>query len=147
MLKKLLGLVKFIKNSQSGFSLTELVVTMSIVCATATVTSAQIDDILPTARDASRKANIKQVQTALYLYMDDNGQFPISNTAKPTEAGYALVKDALENDDNRYISDMPVDPLNKDNYIYKYWSDGQTYKIIYETEDPNDASPQISRGL
>jgi len=143
-------LAKKIKKSNKGFSLTELMIVMSIVSTTATLAGAQMDDILPMARDAQRKANIHQVQTALNLYYDNHEQYPISSGNEPTAADWQSMKSVLESADNldeTYVPEMPHDPLNTDQYVFKYWSNGQKFKITYETEDPLDQSPQVAWGL
>jgi prepilin-type N-terminal cleavage/methylation domain-containing protein len=139
-------LIKQLKNNK-GFSLTELMVVMSIVGTVATLSSASMDDILPMARDAQRKANVKQVQTALNLYYNDHEQYPVSVTTEPTAEDWQSMKDILEAIDETYVPEMPHDPLDTDPYVFKYWSDGQKFKITYETEDPLDESPQVAWGL
>jgi len=134
-------------RSNRGFSLTELMITMSIIGSVATLAGAQMNDILPTARDAQRKANVHQVQTALNLYYDDHGQYPASSGNEPTAEGWQTIKQVLESANQTYIPEMPHDPLNSGQYVFKYWSDGQKFKITYETEDPLDQSPQIAWGL
>lgn len=46
-----------------------------------------------------------------------------------------------------YMPEVPSDPLNTGVYVFKYWSNGQVFKIFYETEDPLDALPLTSWGL
>jgi prepilin-type N-terminal cleavage/methylation domain-containing protein len=139
-------LTKKLDNKQ-GFSLTELMVAASIIGSTAVLAGAQIDDFLPMARDTQRQANIHQVQTALALYYDDHGQYPATTSNEPTIAGWQLIKDILQSPANTYVPALPEDPLNTDQYVFKYWSDGQKFKIAYETENPLDQSPMIAWGL
>ncbi len=139
-------MAKTSKNNK-GFSLTELMIAISIVGSVTTIASAQLDDVLPMARDAQRKANIHQVQTALNLYYNDHEEYPVSASLEPTSEGWQSIKNVLESPDNIYIPEMPVDPLNTDQYVFKYSSDGQKFKITYETEDPSDQSPQAAWGL
>jgi len=136
-----------IKRNNKGFSLIELIITMSIVGSAATLAGAQMDDILPMARDAQRKANARQVQTALNLYYDDHGQYPISESAEPNLEGWQLIEGVLEAPSQTYMPEVPKDPLNTGLYVMKYWSDGQKFKVSYETEDPLDESPQVAWGL
>ena len=136
-----------IKKNQKGFNLTELMVVVGILGSIATVTTAQMEDHLPAARDAQRKANIHQVQTALNLYYDDNLTYPISINTEPTEEGWQMIKEILENEENMYMPEVPEDPLNADQYVFKYWSDGQKFKINYETEDALDQSPLTAWGM
>jgi len=58
-----------------------------------------------------------------------------------------LIKNILASTDQTYLPVLPYDPLNTDPYVFKYWSDGQKFKIVYETEDPQDQSPQTAWGL
>lgn len=135
-------------SDQGGFSLTELMIAVSIIGAASAVSAAQVDDVLALARDANRKANIRQVQTALSLYYDDHGSYPLPASGSDDGGNWQELKTALEAKQSApYMPAVPVDPLNKDAYVFKYWSDGQAFKLSYETEDPLDESPQVVWGL
>ncbi|MDO8668456.1 MAG: type II secretion system protein [bacterium] len=134
------------KNNR-GFSLTEIMIAVSIIGSAATLAGANMDDILPMARDAQRKANVHQVQTALNLYYNDHEQYPATSGDQPTAEGWQLIKDTLESAEKIYMPEVPNDPLNNNQQVFKYWSDGQEFKIAYETENPLDESPQVAWGL
>ncbi|MDO8593198.1 MAG: type II secretion system protein [bacterium] len=134
-------------TNNKGFSLTEIMVAASIIGSVASLAGAKLNDALPLARDAQRQANVHQVQTALNLYYNDHEQYPVSAGSEPTAEGWQLIKKILESEDNTYVPEMPQDPLNTGQYIFKYWSDGQKFKITYDTEDPLDRSPQVAWGL
>lgn len=140
-ISKIFNLLKKISKNKKGFSLTELMVATSIVGTMATMTAAQMNDVIASARDAQRKANVKQVYTALNLYSLDNYQYPICDHSEASSDCWNIVTEALEAGQNMYMPEVPVDPLNEDNYVFKYWSDGNTFRIEYETEDDNDVSP------
>ncbi len=142
----MLKLLKKLKNNQSGFGLTELMATISIIGLVGTASAAKLDNALASARDANRMMNVKQVQTALNIYYDDNLSYPIYQASSPAES-WSILKSALANPENQYISDLPVDPLNKDVYIYKYWSDGQKFEINYELEDAKNGGTQLAMGM
>jgi len=122
-------------------------VVVGILGSIATVSTAQMEDHLPAARDAQRKANVRQVQTALNLYYDDNLTYPITISNEPTVESWQMIKGFLENENKMYMPEVPEDPLNTDEYVFTYWSDGQKFKINYETEDPEDSSPLIAWGM
>lgn len=146
-LQKIKQLFTKLNKNQKGFSLTELIVVSGILGSIATVSAAQISDYLPAARDAQRKANIHQVQTALALYYDDNLEYPASAAREPSARDWQMIKEILEDPEDIYMPEVPLDPLNEDNYTFKYWSNGQTFQISFETEDPEDNSPQIVWGM
>jgi prepilin-type N-terminal cleavage/methylation domain-containing protein len=134
-------------RNNKGFSLTEIMTAISIIGMVATLAGNKIDNALSLARDAHRKANIEQLQTALGFYYDDHGSYPVATDGQ-TENGWGILKNSLESDDIRtYCPNVPNDPLDSGGYKYGYWSNGQEFKIIYETEDADDASPQIAWGM
>jgi len=149
LVKKIVKKLKKLIKNRKGFSLTELMVAVSITSLVASMSAGQMDDVIPVARDAQRKANIRQVQTALHLYYADQGGYPVSGNSLPTTAGWEQMSAALEGSDPllSYMPETPVDPLNYDAYKFKYWSDGEKFKITFETEDLNDASPITAYGL
>lgn len=135
-----------LKTNQKGFSLTELMITISIISTLGTVSAAKLDGALSATRDANRKMNIRQVQTALELYYDDNLSYP-EYQGSSSDASWSALKSALENPEKQYISALPNDPLSKDKYIFKYWSDGDKFKISYELEDENISETQLALGI
>ncbi|MFH1192419.1 MAG: prepilin-type N-terminal cleavage/methylation domain-containing protein [bacterium] len=140
--------LKKLKNNQSGFGLTELMATISIIGIVGTVSAAKLDNALVAARDANRMMNIHQVQTALNIYYDDNLSYPVyQKSEQPSSDGYKYLESYLLNSENQYISELPIDPLNKDEYVYKYWSDGQKFEISYGLEDAKEEKTQIAMGM
>lgn len=134
------------KFNQKGFALTELMVTVSIIGVVGTLSAPKLNQALSSARDANRKMNIKQVQTALNLYYDDNLSYP-KYQGEPSKEAYNFLKNSLAGNKTKYISELPIDPLNNDRYVYKYWSDGQKFEIIYELEDANVTETQKAIGM
>lgn len=139
-------LLKKLKSNQSGFGLTELIATISIIGLVGTASAAKLDNALASARDANRMMNIKQVQTALNIYYDDNLFYPVYQANSPSES-WEILKSTLENPKKQYISELPNDPLGKDKYVYSYWSDGQKFEISYELEDAKETKTQIVMGM
>ncbi|MBU4361002.1 type II secretion system GspH family protein [Patescibacteria group bacterium] len=121
------------KRHNHGFTLIELLVVIAIVGLLASLVMASLQNARQKSRDVSRKGNLKQVSTALSLYLsgDGNGRYPIQ-----TEWAHfnnsslsALVSSGL-------MIELPNDPL--DNYYYDYKSDGVDFKIMTQLEVDNN---------
>ncbi|MFA5644177.1 MAG: type II secretion system protein [Patescibacteria group bacterium] len=71
-----------IKNNKNklGFTLVELLVVIAIIGILATLAIVSIQNTRSKARDTKRIADIKQIQTALELYFNDNGSYPVSTS-------------------------------------------------------------------
>lgn len=84
---------------QAGFTLIELLVVIAIIGILSSVVLASLNTARKKGRDARRIADIKQLQLALELYYDANGEYPVALTDA------ALVTPG-------YIAAIPVDPMN-----------------------------------
>lgn len=153
--------------NNNGFTLIELLVVISIIGILSSLAVVSLNDARLKARDAKRKADMTQTRLALYLYYDDNNNYPICGIWDEGETDYGAspisgsncyntaLADALTSSSKPYMSDAPADPLNPGNttgengtYIYRYvsTSSGDQFAIVFETEDPNDSSPLLIRG-
>ena len=128
---------KIIKNNK-GFSLPELMVSMSIIGTIGAMSADKLNSIIPIARDTQRQANIRQVQTALEIYYLYNNKYPSTGFCnKPTERGWESLEKELSSKSKKediYIPRFPNDPLNNNEYYFSYCSNGKTYKISYKLE-------------
>lgn len=73
---------------QRGFTLIELLVVIGIIGLLATFAVVQLSNASKKARDARRLADLKQIQTALEMYKDQNGQYPDNSDADPGGGGW-----------------------------------------------------------
>jgi len=64
------------KNNKKGFTLIELLVVIAIIGLLSTLAVVALNNARQKARDARRVADVKQVQTALELYFNDQGGYP-----------------------------------------------------------------------
>ncbi len=69
------------KKNKKGFTLIELLVVVAIMGLLAGVAIVALNSARQKARDARRVADVKQIQTALELYYNDNNGYPTSNVA------------------------------------------------------------------
>ncbi|MDB5238559.1 MAG: gspG [Candidatus Kaiserbacteria bacterium] len=93
------------KSTRRGFTLIELLVVIAIIGILSSVVLASLNTARKKGRDARRIADIKQLQLALELYYDAQGQYP-TTAATSTLVG------------NGYIAAMPGDPSNQRAYSY-----------------------------
>jgi len=99
--------------SQGGFTLVELLVVIAIIGILASMLLLQLGVARQRARDAKRIADTNQVRTALELYFDDNGFYP----QIATHAGLTALTP-------KYLTLLPVDPLNVSPNLYGYAYNG-----------------------
>ncbi len=104
------------KPWRGGFTLIELLVVIAIIGLLASVVFASLNSARSKARDAKRKADIRQLELAVLLYYDTNGTFPpsvtsvVDNTKSTTEGGINWPV-AFRNELAPYLSSLPLDPL------------------------------------
>jgi len=70
--------MNFLKN-KSGFTLIELLVVISIIGLLSSVVLTSLSSARKKARDAIRTSDIVQIRSALQMYIEDFGHYPITN--------------------------------------------------------------------
>lgn len=117
------------KRLQKGFTLVELLVVIAIIGILATLLLLQLGVARQRARDAKRIADVNQIRTGSELYFDDNGSYP----QVATYSGLSVLVP-------KYLTQLPLDPLNTGNYAYNYAYNGLTrYHIWAELEQSAQA--------
>ena len=132
------SLPKMFQKTSSGFTLIELLVVIAIIGLLASVVLVSLNNARIKARDAKRLTDMRQIQTALDLYYQKNGQYPnaacdpLGNCGSATCGGWDSSGDgefiiALKND--KVLSISPADPRNSGGacggtYGYRYYRYG-----------------------
>lgn len=138
-----------------GFTLVELLVVIAIVAILAAVVMLIVNPIEVTkrARDATRLADIANVQQAINVTVQEStqtteitlcapsGTTPCpgrSNTSPVTSQtktdGTGWVKVNLQTQNAVSVPNLPLDPQNTSTYHYTYCSDGTTWEIDADLE-------------
>lgn len=128
----------FMIRKSKGFTLIELLVVIVILGILGSFTFANVFNGLPKARDAQRKNDLKQLQTALQLYYQDNNQYPTLTNCQSTTTCWTTL---LGTNQSRYIKIIPKDPTNNNDHHYYYCSpatDNSKYTLVAQLENSND---------
>lgn len=120
-------------NHEFGFTLIELLVVIAIISILAALLMANFVGVRQRGRDAQRKSDLRQIQTALELYRADNGSYPASLSS----CGNSFVYNSTT-----YMQKIPCDPLQKTSYNYS--SNGTTYTLYGCIENENDPEKDSS---
>jgi len=120
------------KNSkQKGFTLIELLVVIAIIGVLSTMAVIALGSARIKARDAKRVADMRQVMSALELYYNDAGAYPVSAGVVPGSA--------ISYSGTTYMALVPTNPSpNNDgtcpattNYAYSSINSAASYIITY----------------
>ncbi|MFZ2024956.1 MAG: prepilin-type N-terminal cleavage/methylation domain-containing protein [Microgenomates group bacterium] len=135
---------KIIGSTRHGFTLMEILIAIAIIAVLTAIGIVSYGSINRNARNAKRKSDVGQMQSALELYRSDFGYYPAINTG-----GMAVAETLEENADFlTYLSDVPVDPKHV-SYMYQALSEnaGQYYGYcIAATLEPSDLATDTTCG-
>lgn len=98
-----------------GFTLVELLVTISILAILMTIAIIYYGNVQKGARDARRKSDISNIQSALEQYHADQGFYPITGDIIP---GNPIISGS-----KTYLSKVPTDPTSG---TYSYIASGSS---------------------
>ncbi len=138
--------MKGLRTKNSGFSLVELLITVSIIAILIAIGVASYATINRQSRDTKRKSDIEQIRSALEMYRADNGSYPSAGSgswvaaSSATDALIGLTPSLV----STYLSVVPRDPKSAQNYMYlasnpsggAYY--GYCLSALLESENPTD---------
>ncbi len=116
--------LKVVKKTK-GFTLIELLVVIAVIGVLSSVAFVALGPARKRTRDSRRKADFKQINTAMEICYNDSDCGNGDNKYPITIQGVALT--SIGN----FITSMPLDPLNTAPYQYA-WIDGtNSYYCLY----------------
>lgn len=124
-----------------GFTLIELLVVISIIGILTTLVAANLNNARERARDANRKSDLRNIQTALRLYYNDVGAYP-AGTGNIVACGITPSActwgDKWDDGNGKvYMNTLPGDPLSDQEYTYTY-KDDEDYDLSACLENASD---------
>ncbi|MBI2032563.1 MAG: prepilin-type N-terminal cleavage/methylation domain-containing protein [Candidatus Levybacteria bacterium] len=133
----------------NGFTLIELLIVIAIIGILSSLLMVNFIAVRERARDAERKANLRQIQSALELYRADNGLYP-STMPNCTTGGEYSIRGTGDPScgGSIYIRKVPRDPLgsgyyNDGEYFYNYNSTEKTYTLAACIENSSDSDVAV----
>ncbi len=137
------------KMKKRGFTLIELLVVMAIIGILSTLSIASYRTSQVKGRDAQRKANLRQIATALEMYYNDKGKYPLVENGKIKACG-GVACDWGTGDfteaGTTYMKLVPKDPLSSGrDYLY-VTTDQRRFQLFAALENTDDkaVNPGIS---
>jgi len=140
-------------KNNNGFTLIELLVVVAIIGLLSSVVLASLNTARAKGRDAARKETIHQIQTAIEMYYDANGQYPPSGGATTPNGGWSNSGDSswttLQTALKPYLPSLAKDPIDNATwpaFSYSYYSLGYGctqgwYMLVYSLE--NASGPDV----
>lgn len=131
-------MIKKFKNYSKGFTLIELLIVIAIIGILSSLLMANFIGVRQRARDAQRKADLRQIQSALELYRSDMSSYPSSLPSCGSQ---------LDNGGSPatvYMKNIPCDPLTKTGYSYTL--SNQDYDLIGCLENTSDSQADKNSG-
>ncbi len=144
-----------ISDFKRGFTLIELLVVISIIGILATLLMANLNSARSRGRDAERKSDVKNLQTALRLFYNDYGSYPkndasydILGCSGPPNFtvcnwGSPWTVTASGGSTTTYMPQLPKDPLSTQSYEYMQINT-DSYEIDACLENASDPNGVVS---
>ena len=126
-------------KSIKGFTLVELLIVIAIIGVLSALLMANFIGVRQRARDAQRKSDLRQIQSALELYRSDLGLYPTTQNGPACDT-------AFSSGTTIYMAKVPCDPTNSSFYNsnYYYYSDGSVYYVVACLENSSDSQAKTT---
>lgn len=95
-------------KTKQGFTLIEIIVVIAVIGILSLVIMASMDEARKKSRDTARISDIQQISAALQVYGATFGRYPETLSELVDEGMYA---------------EVPEDPINEDEHVYRYDND------------------------
>jgi len=137
-----------LRSGLKGFTLIELLVVIAIIGLLSTLAVVSLNSARSKARDARRTSDIRQLQTGLDMYYNDNGKYPIYIAGDTFDIGQTdsdvlstgvAAGFAAAGTGTTLMAQVPTDPQDTQKYYYKSDTTGTTYELRFVLENANSS--------
>ena len=128
------------KTNSSGYSLVEVLITVAIIVFVSVIVYFNINEATAESRDAERRGELRNMQSAIELYKQKNGRYPEGCNGPNAWSGEAGTVYACPIGDEYaiglapgFIRALPKDPKlngNDSGYVYTTDVEGNVYKFM-----------------
>ena len=129
-------------SRRRGFTLIELLVVIAIIGILAALVYANFAGARPKARDAQRKSDLRNLQTALDVYANDNGSYPDSVSIGCLDEVLSPCIDSSVLG-STYITKVPTDPKDGSQYGYNRSGSNHAYRLRARLENASDSEREV----
>jgi len=132
-----------LKKWSAGFTLIELMVVIAIIAILTGLVGSNYLTSRARARDAERKNDLRQIQSALEMYHNDHSHYPAAGfgTIQSLDWGEDAFVDE-ENNDTIYMPVLPGDPAGGTQYYYEANTANTKYRLCAFIENEEDGDIQ-----
>jgi general secretion pathway protein G len=132
-MKFLATTTRYRRAAQTGFTLLELLIVIAIIGVLMSIVTVNFIVVRQRARDAERKTDLVQLQSAFEFYRTDTGTYPTTAAFSAANCGQAFQNGAAV-----YLKKIPCDPLNDLPYQYLPDASGMSYTLYACLENASD---------
>ncbi|MDD3646523.1 MAG: prepilin-type N-terminal cleavage/methylation domain-containing protein [Candidatus Gracilibacteria bacterium] len=143
-------------KQKQAFTLVELIVVITILAILATIAFISLSGYSQDARNSIRAADIKTIEKALQVYATRNSIYLAPESAQTVSYSGDTVYYQGTFGDSPYkevgnLSNIPLDPLTKEEYIYSTTANYTQYEIlaiyegeiVYQSQSPHSVSTSL----
>ena len=117
-------------KNKKGFTLIELLVVIAIIALLSTMAIVALNNARQKSRDARRVADVRQIQAALEMFLNECGQYPndlVTTASNGCPSGTTL---------GTFMNSIPTAPTPPAGDTYTYTSDSpfNTYTLAFTLE-------------
>lgn len=135
------------QQKNQGFTLIELIVVIGIIAILATLGLSTFENVSKNARDAKKKADLKDIKTALVQFIGQNGHGPTNYNPGygVTEGDGNYEKSMQELINAGFLGTMPKSPDKQNPYRYYDYGPGNSVGAVVVTT--LEAAPDTTTGI